>query len=169
MNRKGFTLIEVMMAIVIMASTLILLANSWSGAFNRLRKTQNNFEVAALLERKMAEIELQYRGKSTDEIPELLEDGFGDDYPQYRWKMESSKLEFPDMSSLIPESPGGQTELLPSIIRQMGEAISNSVKEVRVTVLFTPPDTTKTLTYSVTTYFVDYDKEVPLTMPSGGP
>lgn len=170
-NTKGFTLIEVMLAMVILSTTLILLANSWSGAFGRVRKTQQNFEVAALLERKMGEIELKYRGKSLDEIPESEEESFGEEFPQYSWKLETQKLEFPDLSSLVAggeDNPNEQNPFLSAIVKQLGEAISKSVKEARVTVIFKAPNVAKPIEYSATMYFVDYDQEVPLSMPAGG-
>ena len=73
-NRKAFTLIEVILALMVMSSGLFILVNAWSGTYNRLRKTQIQVQMAALLERKVTEIEREYKNKSLDSIPEEKED-----------------------------------------------------------------------------------------------
>jgi phenylalanyl-tRNA synthetase beta chain len=60
-------------------------------------------------------------------------------------------------------------EALQAIIKQLTEGLSKMVKEVTVTVIYKAPKSklAKPLEYSVTTYFVDYDKEVSFGMPGG--
>jgi general secretion pathway protein I len=155
-----------MVAMMILSGALLLLANSWGSAFSRLRKTQTSFEIAALLERKITELEIEYRNKSLDEIPEDRSDDFGSEYPQYTWKLTSKKLEFPDLTTVLTSKDGGADEMTLSIIKQLTDTIAKSVKEMTVTVIFTPPSG-KPLTNSVTTYFVDYSKDVKVGMPGG--
>lgn len=151
---------------MILASALLLLTNSWSGSFLRVRKTQQQFEVASLLERKMTEIEIEYRGKSLDEIPEEKNEDFGKDYPQYTWKMTSKKLEIPDVSATLSSKEGGADPFTVTIIKQLTEGLSKAIKEVTVTVVLKDAKP-KPLEYSVTTYFVDYNKDLPLGVPTG--
>ncbi len=167
-SNTGFTLIETLLAMVILSSALLLLTNSWSSSFLRVRKTQQQFEVATLLERKMTEVEIEFKGKSLDEIPEEKSDNFGDKYPQYSWKLNSKKLEIPDLSSLLggDDSGGSNQKMMMSLVKQMSETLSKAIKEVTVTVIFKPAKG-KPLEYSVTQYFVDYDKEINFGMPTG--
>lgn len=167
-SNTGFTLIETLLAMVILSSALLLLTNSWSSSFLRVRKTQQQFEVATLLERKMTEVEIEFKGKSLDEIPEEKSDNFGDKYPQYSWKLNSKKLEIPDLSSLLGGDDGGgnNQKMMMSLVKQMSETLSKAIKEVTVTVTFKPAKG-KPLEYSVTQYFVDYDKEINFGMPTG--
>ena len=168
MNKKGFTLLETVIAMMIMAGALLLLTNSWGGAFMRVRKTQQAFEVAAMLERKMNDIELEYRGKNLEEIPDEKEGDFGDDYKQYSWKLASKKLEFPDISSALSAKDGGADQMLMSIVKQMSEALGKAIKEVTVTVIYTNERSKKSQEFSVTTYFVDYDQNINIGLPGGG-
>jgi general secretion pathway protein I len=154
-----------MIAIVILSAALMLLSNSWSGSFMRIRKTQQSFEVSVLLERKMTEIDMEYRGKSLDEIPETKEGTF-DGIEDFSWKMSSKKLEIPDISSTMSAQEGGADQMLMTVIKQMTEALSKTIKEVTVTVIYSKGP--KPIEYSVTTYFVDYNKEIPLGIPGGG-
>ncbi len=162
---SGFTLLETLLAVVILASALILLANSWSAAFLKIRKTQQQFEVASLLERKMTELEIEYRGKPLEEIQDEKNGDFGSQYPQYLWKMSSKKLEIPDISSAMSASSGGVDAMTMSLVKQLTEGLSKSVKEVTVTIVLQAKP--KPLQYSVTTYFIDFDKEIPMGMPTG--
>lgn len=155
------------MAVVILASALLLLTNSWGSSFLRVKKTQLQFEVAALIERKMSELELEYRGKPLDSIPDEREEDFGSDFPQYSWKMTSKKLEFPDLSSVLTSKDGGTDQMTLSLIKQLSDGLSKSIKEVTLTVTYKPLQG-KPLTYPVTTYFVDYDQAISFGVPGGG-
>lgn len=160
MRNKGFTLIETVLALVILSSGLLLLANSWGGSIMFVRKAQFSTEVTALLERKMAEIEIEYSGKSLDSIPEEKEDDFGSEFPQYSWKMESKEFEVPDISSTLTAQEGGADQTSLTMMKTLTTHISKSVKEVRVTIFYKGGK--KPMSFSATQYFVDYDREIQL-------
>lgn len=158
-SQKGFSLLEVLIAMLILSSGVVLLVTSWGSSYSKLKKTQVQFEMAALLERKMMEIDIEYRGKPLDSIDEEQSDDFGDEYPQYAWRMESKKLEIPDLSPLFTSVSGGASGELLDIVKKLSDQLSKSVKEVKVSVIYrTKP---KDVEYSVTTYFVDYDQPLP--------
>jgi general secretion pathway protein I len=160
-------LLETLLAVVILSTAMLLLTNSWGGSYLRVRKTQRQFEVAALLEKKMTDVEIEYRGKSLDEIPEeKSEEEIGEAFPQYKWKLSSKKLELPDISSTLASKDGGADQFMMNVVKQLSEGLSKAVKEVTVTVIYTDGKE-KPLEYSVTTYFVDYDKEIPIGAPTG--
>lgn len=163
--KGGFTLIETVIAMVILAAALVLLSTAWSGAYMRVTKAQRSFEVASLLERKMTEIDLEYRGKPLESIPESKEGDF-EGVENYAWKMASKKLELPDISGSMTAREGGADQMTMMIVKQLTEAMAKSIKEVTVTVIFKKGK--KPQEFSVTTYFVDYDKEVPMGIPGGG-
>ncbi|MGZ3724248.1 MAG: type II secretion system protein [Pseudobdellovibrio sp.] len=164
-NKKAFTLIEVILAIVVMSSGLFILTNSWSGTYSRLRKTQIQVQLAALLERKVTEIEREYKNKSLDSIDEEKEDKFGGDVPDtYSWKMQSKKLEIPDISAALTAQDGGASESLITLMKTFTEHLSKSIKEVKISVINT--ELGKPLIADVTIYMIDYDK--PLPVPGAG-
>ena len=160
-KRQGFTLIEVVLAIVVMSSGIFILTNSWSGTYNRLRKTQIQVQLAALLERKITEIEREYKNKSLDSIDEEKEDKFGGDVPDtYSWKMQSKKLEIPDISAALTAQDGGANESLILLMKTFTEHLSKSIKEVKISVINT--ELGKPLVADVTIYMIDYDKPLPI-------
>ena len=160
-SQKGFTLLEVIMALAIMSAGILVLTMSWSGTFRKMRKTQINTEVVALLERKMAEIDIKYRGKSLETIQESDEGDFGSEYPQYRWKMESRKFEMPSLSDFLGSREGGVDQMTQMTMKVFTEHLSKTIKEVRLTVLYKGPNK-KDQEYSITTMFVDFNKEPPM-------
>ncbi|AGH95742.1 type II secretion system protein [Pseudobdellovibrio exovorus] len=161
---RGFTLIEVVLAMAVMASGLFILVNSWSGTYSRLVKTQAQVQLAALLERKVAEIEREYKNKSLESIPEEKEDNFGSDLAQYSWKLKSRKLEVPDLSAALAAQDGEVNSSMIEIMKTFTDHLSKSVKEVNISVTYN--EGRKPLTADVTIYMVDYDR--PLPIPGAG-
>ena len=165
-NDGGFSLIEVIIAMMILSSGIILLVSSWANSYKKINRTQVQFEMAALLERKMVELRKEYDGKPLETIDDEKAEDFGADYPQYAWKMKSQELEFPDLTALLVSQDGGATQEMLTLIRTLTEHFNKSVKEVKVTVIY--KGGSKPIEYSVTTYFVDYDKEIALPGAAGG-
>jgi general secretion pathway protein I len=162
-NRKAFTLIEVVLAMMIMASGLFILTNSWAGTYARLQKTKIQVEMAALLERKIVELEREFKGQPLDSIKEQDSGDFGSELDGYTWEMKAQKVDFPDLSSVIGGSGENQNLDLASIMKLFTEHLGKSVKEVKVTITHTKGK--KPLSVDVTFYVIDYDK--PLPMPGG--
>lgn len=154
---NGFTLIEVLVALMIVAAAIMASASLWSGNFAVMRKSALNYDVATLLERKMVEIEAKYKDKPLTEVPESEEGDFGTDAPNVRWEMKSRDMEFPDLSALMMGQEEKPDEMIISMIKQMTEYLSKVVKEVKVSVFI--KRNKREIEFSATQYFVDYTKE----------
>ncbi|WP_409477527.1 type II secretion system protein [Pseudobdellovibrio sp. HCB154] len=165
-KQKAFTLIEVVLAMMIMASGLLILTNSWAGTYTRLKKTQTQVQLAALLERKIVELEREFKGQPLDSIKEEDTGDFGSELEGYTWEMKSQKVEFPDLSGIIGGVGENQNLDLVSIMKLFSEHLSKSVKEVKVTVTY--KDKKKPITVDVVFYIVDYDRPLPLPGGAGG-
>lgn len=166
-NPKAFTLIEVVLALVVMASGLFILTNSWAGTYSRLRKTQIQVQLASLLERKVTEVEREYKNKSLESIPDEKEDNFGSELPGYSWKLKSKKLEIPDISASLTSQEGGADASMITLMKTFTEHLSKSIKEVNISVINT--EGKKPLVADVTIYMIDYDRPLPLPGSSGTP
>jgi general secretion pathway protein I len=152
-NAKGFTLIEVLVALFILTGGIIVLANAWSGNFMRIRKSALFNDVSTLLERKMAETEAKYRNKYA-EIPEDDTGEFDTEHPEYTWKLKSRELKLPDITPLLLGQEDHPDETLVSMIKQLSEQLSKAIKEVKISVLVKRGG--RQLEFSATEYFVDY-------------
>ncbi|MEY4615391.1 MAG: hypothetical protein RJB66_351 [Pseudomonadota bacterium] len=157
---SGFTLIEALIAMTILSGAMLLLSQTWGGAFRSIKKAKQQYEVSLLLERKLTELDLEFRGKPLTEIPEEREEDFGKEYPEAKWKMKSKEFEFPDISPLLKSGDGNSDEMTMMIFKKLADNFKKTVKEVKVTVMV--KEGKKTKEFSAVTYFVDYDQ--PLTL-----
>lgn len=92
-NRQGFTLLEVLIAIAILAISLSAIFGSQAQSLSLATEAQFNLRAATLARAKLAEYE-------SGVAP--LEDGdgdFGEDFPGYVWKVE---VQDADLSEVLP-------------------------------------------------------------------
>lgn len=163
----GFTLIEVLIATVIMAGAIMVLANSWSGNFMRVRNARINNTLASLLEKKMTEYEIKAKEKPQEVLPESESGDFGAKFPGYRWEMSSQPFEMPDLSGALASKEGGVDEMTLMIIKTTAEYVKQACNEVQVSVYY-KPQRGRELQHSATTYLVDFSKEIPIPGMGGG-
>jgi general secretion pathway protein I len=90
-RNPGFTLLEVMAAMSIIAIALIALLASQSQSISIASEAKFSTTAALLAQSKMAEIET----RTEDEL--IYDSGdFGDDFPDYSWEMEVQDVVFTD-------------------------------------------------------------------------
>lgn len=164
---RGFTIIEVLVAMIILSGGIMVIANSWSGNYNRLQKSRVNNVMGHLLQQKMIELEIEYKNRPIEEIKEE-DSGTFDEYKDFTWTMKSQEFEMPDLSSAIVAQNDGTDDQTLMIVKQVTEYIRKTVKEVTVTVSYRTPKAKKPITHEVTTYFIDFKKEVPMVPGAGG-
>jgi general secretion pathway protein I len=82
MKNKGFTLLEVMVAVAIIAIALTTLLGSQSQSVSFANSAKFETMAALLAQSKMSEITMQEAGAITNDSGD-----FGDDYPGYRWEV----------------------------------------------------------------------------------
>lgn len=149
-SKYGFTLVEVLVAMLILAGAILALSQSWTGSIFGFRKTQNVQQIVGLLKKKTTELEIKYKRMSFESIPEEESGDFGSDYPEYTWTSTAKKLEFPDLSQVLISAEGGANDMMLSVVKQMTEFFSNSTKELKVTIIWKAAK--NTVEYSITTY-----------------
>jgi len=89
-KEKGFTLMEVMVAMAILAIALVSIFQLQSQSISMATDSRFMTTAALLAQSKMVEVEAR------SSLHNQIEDGdFGADYPQYTWRLEISDAKLP--------------------------------------------------------------------------
>lgn len=164
---KGFTLLETLVAMMILSFALIVISSTWGGNVLRLRKARLFNEVTFLLQQKMTEMELKYRNAPLEKIDEESAGDFGKDFPDYSWEFKSQEFVMPDLASLLTSEKDRVSDMETTIVKQLTEVLSKSIKEIKVTVIVTKK-AKELQRFSLTSYLVDFNKEITLSPGGSG-
>ena len=92
---KGFTLLEVMIAVALIAIALTTLLGSQSQSVSFANSAKFETMAALLAQSKMSEITVQEPGELTNDSGD-----FGDDYPGYAWEVNVSDITIAGMDNI---------------------------------------------------------------------
>lgn len=158
---KGFSLLEVIIALGIMASVMMVLTSSWRGNFNRVKKAEIKTEAVFLLQKKVTEIEVFYRTQ-VKSLPKEKQSGTFKENKKYSWEWEARDFKMPDIAKLFLKEEGLVDEMSLTVINKMKTYLEESIKELKVTLIYKDSKNAKPLKYSVSTILVDYNTEINL-------
>jgi len=150
-RQRGFSLLEVMIAVVILAMAFSTLIGVISVSSARARSAEHLTTATMLARQKMTEIEIELKkGMLKGEFPEdKEEDGaFEEPFERFRWKMVIKKVELP---APIMGEKGGVQEM---ISRELTKEISKSVRELKLTLSWVEPITEQEKSFDITTHIV---------------
>jgi general secretion pathway protein I len=120
-NKGAFTLLEVMIAVSIIAIALVALFGSQSRSLSHATEAHFNIVAPMLASGKLAELE------AADTAPNNDDGDFGDEFPGYSWKVETDRASF--------DSPEALAKL------------ENPLQKIELTVLWSETKFSYTLTY----------------------
>ncbi len=172
---RGFTLLEVMVALAILAASLVAISEVVGGALrNHVRARQ--LDVATLLARtKMVEAQAELERKGFRDFDDSSEGTFEEEgHPEVRWKLEVRRptvelgpegvfralsgksldelLPPPDQAPQLAPVRASMSAMIQPLLTQIGEQIKKTVREVRLTVTW--EEGRKTESFDVTTHLV---------------
>ncbi len=166
-SNEGFTLLEVIIALAILASSMMVLTSSWNGNFRRVRTAKLKTQAVHLLQKKMTEIEVLY-GNDVKRLPDGVQKGVFKDpnLKRYSWEWESGEFKMPDIGRLFTQDEGTVDEMSLKVINKMKKYLEASIREVKVTLIYKASSKAKAQKFSIATILVDYD--TPLDLGLGG-
>jgi prepilin-type N-terminal cleavage/methylation domain-containing protein len=157
-SRRGFTLIEVLISLLILSGTVIVLSQTWNSSLLSIQKSRNFNTVSLLLQRKVVEFEAKYKSKTIEELPEDDKGDFGGEFPDYKWQMKLRPFTIPP---IVPPQTNGESQnaITVKILKAMAEYFEKAVREVQFTVIYNHGS--KPQSFTLNTVFIDYTKEIP--------
>ena len=130
---RGFTLLEALIAVAVLAGLTSASVLTWSGSVRRIQKSERLHKAAALLEQKMADLETQYKNTGRA-VPE---EGKGDfpEEPDWSWRFKARRIALPPASLWLTSRSIPQNEMSLSITESLRDILSKTATEVQLTVL----------------------------------
>lgn len=159
-NSLGFTLIEVLISVGILATIAVIVSSSWGGNVVRYKTAQIKIQAVELLQKKILEIQSEYEGRM-DALPLEKQSGLfeGDQFKNYTWEWEAQEIDIPDISALV--DPEGEDSLVVSVLENFRQYLNQSIKEVQVVVNY-KNGKEKPYKFVVPIYMVNFDNQISL-------
>jgi general secretion pathway protein I len=157
MTKRGFTLVEVLVALVILAGTVIVLSQSWSSSLSAVKKSRLHHTISLLLQRRMVEWEVETKDKKMEEVKESDAGDFGSEFPDFTWEVKTQPLKLPALNFGENEK-GGQNEIAHMMQKALEGYFEKAVREVSVTIIYRKGE--KSQKFTANTYFIDYTKDL---------
>jgi prepilin-type N-terminal cleavage/methylation domain-containing protein len=159
-NSLGFTLVEVLISVTILATIAVIVSSSWGGNVLRYKTAQIKIQAVELLQKKILEIETEYQGRM-DALPLEKQTGLfeGDKFKNYTWEWEAQEIDIPDISALV--DPEGEDSLVVSVLENFRQYLNQSIKEVQVVVNY-KNGKEKPYKFVVPIYMVNFDNQISL-------
>jgi general secretion pathway protein I len=117
-SNRGFTLLEVMVALAIIATALVTLLGTHLTNLNLAYENQEQTMAAMLARQKMEEILVLPFDSVTDDSGD-----FGPDQPGYKWELEVENADIDNLKKvrILIKLPDGDFALETSVARTMVE------------------------------------------------
>ena len=140
MNRRGFTLLEVLIASAIFAFSIIVLVQSRSASLRNAYDSQDMFKALQLAQSKMVEMELKYQsrldkdGGVKDKLNEVENGTFEAPNDQFKWDVKYSEASIKlgaDSVRKLLSSYGMDKEDIEAQIEQQKLLLGNVNKVIR--------------------------------------
>ena len=138
-SRAGFSLLEVMIAVAILAVSLLAIFSLESTSLMGSARAQKISTATELAREKMARILIDLdAGMVKGEFPDEKEESgtFEEEkFPDYSWKVSVKKVDIP-----APPAKEGGSDVMGQIFDMVSKQLSESSREVKLTVSFTEFD-----------------------------
>ncbi len=167
-NNDGFTLLEVIIAMAIMAVAFGSILAVEQGSINASARAKQMNIVGMLARNQMIELEYKVQGKAFQEVKKEEDGVFQSPYEDYKWKTKVKEIKFPNMkagaTSSEKSSNGGSdgdnqsAELLSKLVTQY---LSKAIREISVTISWKRGSGEQS--YSLSTYWVNLNEEFKFT------
>jgi len=144
---NGFSFVEVMAALVILAISLVVLLDTQGRSMDLVGKTRDLDYAVNLARQKMTELTIQADREGVSALRDEESGQFDQEkYPDYRWTYRIVPVPAPDFAAMVGAAMGADpnakdsgadnSALFAGPLKQIGKAWGDSIKELHVEVLW---------------------------------
>lgn len=149
---RGFTLIEVLVALMILAIALLGFRQGQSSTVKLAVQSEKQAQALTLAQKQMTETEIMLRKKNFQGMPEEEKGEFKDEaFKEYKW---IRKLEKVDLGCFMPKQKGKDANEQ-GVFSIFDKLFDNSVRKIRITVEWS--DGKQTRSKSLTQLYVRFE------------
>jgi general secretion pathway protein I len=131
---RGFSLLEILIAVGILATAMVTLMGAQGSAFLSSARSESLTTAVMLARARMAEVEIEIeKDMEKNKFPDESETNgeFEEPFGDYQWRVSITKVEIPVM-----EAGGEAGALVGDYMQKIMEQISKSVREVKLTIFW---------------------------------
>ena len=167
LSKSGFTLLEVVIAIGILAISLVAIFDLQGGNIAVAQRTQYITVATFLARSKMVDIERELFKTGFSDFAESESGNFDTEgRPDFRWDAQVSKVEIPIPTSFPGSEDNPNASMMMGASSFITDMIKNSLRECVVTVTWNEGAEEQSL--KLTTHFIDVNKATQLQAITGG-
>jgi prepilin-type N-terminal cleavage/methylation domain-containing protein len=164
-NEKGFTLLEVMIAIGILAIGIGAILVAENKSLDVTLRAKRMTTVATLARNILVEAERETQGKSFNEIRKESSGKFDSPFSEFSWERKIKEITFPNlMDTGTGAAKEGEVRTIDAnaerVVKIATNFLSKATREITVTISW--KDRGETQTYAVSQYWVDLNHEFKL-------
>ncbi len=150
-SHKGFSLLEIMIAVAILATSVVALLSAQGSSFLSSQRAERLTQATLLARKKMAEMEIEFqKDLDKNKFPEddVEESGkFDEPFEAFRWSSSIKKVDIP-----VPDVPdtatsdsgedntGSENVAVASYLKSVMDEMSKQVRQVKLTVYWGDPN-----------------------------
>jgi prepilin-type N-terminal cleavage/methylation domain-containing protein len=151
-NASGFTLLEVMIALFIIAIGITAILVAQSNSLDVTTRAKRMTTVAMLAKNALIQAEREIEGKTFDETKKEASGTFDAPYGEYRWERKIKEITFPNVLE-SQEKKEGVDPMVEKVVKLATNFLSKASREITIKILWT--EKKEKQEYSVSQYWVD--------------
>lgn len=160
-KEKGFTLLEVMIALALLSGILFVAVISQTSSLSSSSRSKNILLATSLARNFINEQELKYEDLPFDQLPKTENGKFPDPHGDYEWEIRFEEIDFSVLADLMVKTAEAQNEEMDSntqtVAKLFQEHMKKNIRKMVVVVKYPDSGSLSSLTFSQ--LLVKYDTE----------
>ncbi len=160
-NTKGFTLLEVMIAMALLSGILFVAVISQSSSLSSSSRSKNILMATSLARNLINEQELKYEGVPFEQLPKEENGKFPDPHGDYQWEIKFEEVDFSVLTSVLLKAAEANNEQTDSnsetVAKLFQDYMKKSVRKMIVVVKY--PDSGALSSLTFTQLLVNYEAD----------